>query len=382
MAKRDKPQPEEFREAAEELHRDALVIDLHADTPTAYFMEPGYFFGERHDVGHIDLPRLREAGVDGEFFIAWVPPEITAEKGAAFEHARSVMRRIHEVAQDTEGARVVTSVKELDEAREAGEVGMFIGVEGGHAIENSLERLQKLHALGARSLTLTWNNTNDWADACCSEPRHGGLTDFGKDVVRTLNELGMLVDLSHAADATFWDAIEVSDDPVVVTHSCARALVDNPRNVSDDMLGALRETGGLIGINFYAGFLDSKVAERSMAVRASAKRFEAAVRSTAADPQTAIREAREYRARVVSKLPRPKPKVLAEHIIHMVEVAGIDHVGLGTDFDGIQRLPDEISDVTDLPWVSAALMARGFAEEDIRKILGGNARRVLSEVIG
>lgn len=382
MAKKDRPQPEEFEEQAAELHEDALVLDLHADTPTAYFMEPSFVFGERHETGHIDLPRLRDAGVDGEFFIAWVPPELSGDEGAAFEFAEEVIEKVHETAERTDGARIATGVGDLDEALEADELAMFIGVEGGHAIEGSLDRLEDFHDLGARSMTLTWNNANGWADSCCAPPEHGGLTDFGRDVVGAMNELGMLVDLSHAADSTFWDTIEVSKDPVMVSHSCCRGLVNHPRNVSDEMLEAIRDKGGVVGINFYAGFLDKNVAERSIAVRESARRFEEHVRKTAVDTATAIREAREYRARVVSKLPRPKPKTLVEHVVHMVEVAGPDHVALGTDFDGIQRLPNEITDVTDLPWLTAAMMARGLSEETIRKILGGNVRRLLEEVVG
>src|SRR5690606_11178570 len=241
---------------AERLHRDALVVDLHADTPTEFFLDASYDFGVRHEDGHIDLPRLREGGVDAQFMIAWDPAERAAEPGASGAHALRLVDAVRDVAARTPGARLATSAAEIEAARASGDVALLIGVEGGHALENSLEMLGRFHAAGVRYMTLTWNNANDWADACCSPPRHGGLTEFGREVIREMNRLGMLVDVSHAADTTVAQVPEGSAAPILASHSCARALARLPRNVTDEQARAIARRGGVIGVNFFPTFLD------------------------------------------------------------------------------------------------------------------------------
>lgn len=369
-------------ERAVRLHREAFVIDTHADTPTEFFLHPGYDFGERHAEGHVDLPRLREGGIDLQFLIAWVPAEAAAVEGASFDHAVRLIRAIHEVVGRTVGARVVGSVAELDLAREAGEVAIMIGVEGGHAIENSIERLRELHALGVRSLTLTWNNSNDWADASGVPPRHHGLTDFGREVVRELNRLRMLVDVSHAAEATFFDVLETSEAPVIASHSCARALADHHRNLTDEQLRALAAQGGVVGINYFPTFLDYDYGVAFERIEAETAALAARLLENYGDEERAKAEAREWRAARLAELPPVPIQAVVDHIDHVVQVAGSGAVGLGSDFDGIATVPRGLPDASAVPRITELLLRRGYDDETIGAVLGGNFLRVLRAVLG
>lgn len=367
---------------ARRLHRDALVVDLHADTPTEFFLDDGYDFGERHDLGHVDLPRLRDAGVDVQFLISWVPAELAATPGASFGHAEALIRAIHRVVSATRGARLAADAAGIHEARGAGDVAVMIGVEGGHAIENSLERLRELHGLGARYLTLTWNNTNDWADAAGDHARHGGLTAFGREVVRELNRLRMIVDLSHVAESTFWDAIDASSAPVVATHSNARALCDHHRNLSDEQIRAVAQTGGVVGVNAFPAFLDTDYGAAFERIDAETKALERRLHARHGDARRARDEARLWRDRQLASLPPIPLSRLADHVEHIADVAGIEHVALGLDFDGILTTPEDLPHIGALPRLTEILLARGWSEADLRLVLGGNALRVIREVIG
>lgn len=367
---------------AARLHRDALVVDLHADTPTEFFLDPAYDFGARHEDGHIDLPRLREGGVDAEFMIAWVPAELAAEPGASGAHALRLVDAVRDVAARTPGTRLATSAAEIEAARASGDVALLIGVEGGHAIENSLEMLGRFHAAGVRYMTLTWNNANDWADACCSPPRHGGLTEFGREVIREMNRLGMLVDVSHAADATVAHVLEVSEAPILASHSCARALANQPRNLSDEQARAIARRGGVIGVNFFPAFLDDRYgAEFDRLAKETERRAQAGA-SEHGDRERARREANAWmRSQLAALEPVPLERLL-DHVDHLVRVAGADHVALGSDFDGVVALPAGMRDAADLPRITELMLARGYAEDDIVKILGQNVLRLLREVTG
>lgn len=369
-------------ERALELHYNAVVVDTHADTPTEFFLDPDYDFGQRHQNGHVDLPRLREGGVDVQFLIAWTPAEKAEIPGASFAHAMELVEAIHRVAARTPGLRLVTENAGIEAARAAGEVAALIGIEGGHALENSLDKLRRLHERGARYLTLTWNNSNDWADASCSPPRHGGLTPFGRQVIRELNRLRMLVDVSHVADTTFRDVLEVSSAPVIASHSCARALAGHPRNLTDEQLRALAEAGGVVGVNFFPTFLDARYGAAFGRIEADAAAMENRLRERYGDADRARREARAWRSAEWAKLPPVPLSTLIDHIDHIARVAGIDHVGLGSDFDGISTVPEGLPDVSALPRITELLLRRGYADDDIRKILGGNFLRVLRAVIG
>lgn len=366
---------------ARSLHREAIIVDAHADTPSEFFLLPGYDFGRRHTEGHLDLPRLREGGVDLQFLIAWVPAELAEVEGASFRHAMTLIEAIHHTVGGTAGARVVTDTNGLREAHAAGEVAVMIGVEGGHAIENSLERLAEIHAHGARYLTLTWNNANDWADSS-AETRHGGLTPFGREVVRALNRLRMLVDVSHVSTSTFYQVLETSTAPIVASHSCARALAEHHRNLDDDQLRALASVGGVVGINFFPAFLDTDHGTAFEGIEAETAALERRLASASGDAERARREARAWRAEQLATLPPVQAETIVRHIDHIVEVAGIDHVALGSDFDGIATTPTDLPDIAALPVITELLVRRGYDEVAVRKVLGDNWLRVMAAVFG
>lgn len=378
----DRPADMDYAGRARELHRACIVIDGHADTPTEFFLQPGYDFGARHDEGHIDLPRMREGGLDAEFFIAWVPAEYAERPGASLEHALRLIQAIHGVVARTPGVRIATNADEITAAAGAGEVAVLIGVEGGHAIENSLDNLRRFHELGVRYMTLTWNNTNDWADACCSPPRHGGLTAFGRGVVREMNRLGMLVDVSHLAESAFWHVIDTTAAPIIASHSCARALADHPRNLTDDQLRAIAASGGWIGVNFFPTFLDERYSAEYYRIEAEAAAMEDRLHREYGDRERARAEARAWSDAARATIPPVPIDTLVDHIEHIANVAGIDHVGLGSDFDGIKVLPSGIRHAGDLPRITELLLQRGFDDDAVRKILGENFLRVFRAVAG
>jgi membrane dipeptidase len=277
--------------------------------------------------------------------------------------------------------RFATTAAEVRRAKQEGKIAILIGVEGGHAIESSLDRLRELHARGVRYLTLTWNNGIPWAGSAFGEggTRTGGLTAFGRDVVREMNRLGMLVDLSHVSDSTFFDAIAASTVPVIASHSSARALSASPRNLTDEQLRAVARNGGVVNVNFFSRFLDDEYRSRAEAVEQRLQAGRGAP-SSASDSATAARMAAR-RDSLFAAIPPTPFGVLIDHIAHVAHVAGVDHVGLGSDFDGVSALPDGMEDVTRLPRIAQALLDRGFSESDVRKILGGNMLRVMTRVL-
>jgi len=364
---------------AERLHRAALVIDLHADTPSHSLLRPRYDFSRRHRRGHVDLPRLRDGGVDAQFFIAFVSDEYGGRDDAAFRHAMRQVEAVRRMVERTPGIRLATSAADIEAAAADGEVAALIGVEGGHAIGTSLDRLRAFYDLGARYLTLTWNNTNEWADACCSPPRHGGLSPFGRAVIAEMNRLGMLVDLSHVAESTFWAAIETTSAPVIVSHSNARALADHPRNLTDRQLRAITANGGVIGVNFYAAFLDASLAPWCERIQARAEALARRLRRWH-HPARARKLAEQWADRRLARLPAVPLDAVVDHIRYMADVAGPAHVALGSDFDGIRVTPRGLEDVSRLPRLTELLVRRGFNDDEIRGILGANFLRVFRSV--
>ena len=349
--------PAGISSAAWRTYRDALVVDMHDDLPSR-MLDDAYDPAVRHPAGfgpasgHSDLPRFAESGITAVWLAAFVGASHVAEPGASFARAVRMLRAIHDlVASHPTQLLAGTRAGHVREAKASGRVAVFVGVEGGHAIEHSLERLADLYALGARYLTLTWNNGNTWAGSSLGEggTSTGGLTAFGRDVVREMNRLGMLVDVSHVSDATLRDVLETSAQPVVASHSCARALCDHPRNVTDQQLRDIAAGGGVGCLNFYSRFLHPAWGEAA---------------DTGAPP------------------PAVSVAHLADHLAHMAGVAGAAHVGIGSDFNGLGGLPDGMHDVTRLPWLAEALVQRGFSEVELRAVLGGNVVRVMGEVIG
>jgi membrane dipeptidase len=353
-------------ERAARVYRDAIVIDTHNDMPSK-MIDDGYDADLRHTTGfektqgETDYPRLLESGITGVFMSAYIDPEKWTFRtpDQSWEQVQVYLDTIHSfVNRHPDRLVFATTARQIREAKRDGKVAILIGVEGGHAIENSVDNLRELHRRGVRYMTLTWNNGNEWAGAAAglNNTSSGGLTDRGREIVREMNRLGMLVDISHVSDSTFFDAVATSTYPVIASHSSARALNRHRRNLSDDQLRAVARNGGVVNVNFYSAFIDSAFLERSEALAGN----DAAIRA----------------------LPRPALSVLLDHFEHVIRVAGIDHVGIGSDFDGVGGLlPQGMDDVTRLPLIAQGLLDRGYSEADVRKVLGGNMLRVMERAI-
>jgi len=355
----------------------AVTVDTHADTPTEYMAHPfDLSVAQKH--GHFDYARMKAGGLDAEFFAAYVPAKY-ANKGAA-AYCMKIMETIHEMADGYPAlVRFSTSTADIRQAHREGRSAILIGIEGGHAIEDSLDLLRAFYRFGARYMTLTHTNSNNWADSSGDEPKHNGLTPFGKQVVLEMNRLGMLVDVSHVSDKTFYDAIAVSKAPIIASHSLARALAHHPRNMDDDMLRALAKNGGIVDVNFYPVFLSDDVWKASKERDEMLKPEIAALKAKDANEGAEFDEAVK---KLMDSHPLPKVSytVIVDHIDHIVKVAGIDHVGIGSDFDGIGETPAGMEDVSHLPEIREELKRRGYSDADIRKIMGENFMRVFAEV--
>jgi membrane dipeptidase len=337
--------------------------------------------GIRQEKGHIDLPRMMEGGLDAQIFACWVSPEIREELwvertlamiGAVKEQARAHADRMEIVLDGGDIRRIVSE----------GKVAAVIGIEGGHVIRDDIDTLRNYYNNGVRCMTLTWMNTNNWADSSDDTTMWDGLNELGREVVREMDRLGMIIDCSHVSDSTLFDVFETTKNPVLISHSCMRALCDIPRNVSDDELRALEENGGVICVNYFPGFLDKEFYERVSVLWDEFREKRRAYRDLPEEErEEAVRElAESYRGRLAG-IPVPPVSRLVDHIDHAVAVAGIDHVGLGSDFDGISIAPEGLEDVSKLPGITKELAARGYSDEDIEKILGGNLLRLAEKVI-
>lgn len=335
-------QPKPDGAEVERIRRSAILIDTHNDVPLRVLK--GFDIGKRTAEGHTDVPRLREGGVGAVFFSAFVSPGRVKTREAAHNGLELIDAiRQSVVAEHSGEFLLAVSADEIEAAHRQRKIAALIGVEGGHAIEDSLGILRDFYALGARYMTLTHANTNNWADSCgdLDNPavkHHNGLTGFGREVVREMNRLGMMVDVSHVSDKTFWDVLESSSAPVFASHSSCRAVCDVPRNMTDEMIRALVKKGGVIQINFNAGFLTLRK-----------------------DPPANLDD-------------------VVAHIDHAVKVAGVNGVGIGSDFDGIDQAPVGLDDVSRFPNLTRALLAKGYSATDIVKIYGGNMLRFMRAV--
>lgn len=377
---------------AQRIYRDAIVIDVHNDMPSK-MIDDGYNADVRHapgfanDQGETDLPRLVESGVTGQFLSAWVDASYALRvPDQSWQRVEIYLDTIHAFV-NRHPARLLfaTTAREVRDAKARDKVAILIGVEGGHAIENSLDHLRELYRRGVRYMTLTWNNGNAWAGSSggINGTRRGGLTDFGRDVVREMNRLGMLVDISHVSDSTFFDVVAVSSDPVIASHSSARAINRHWRNMSDEQLRAVARNGGVVNVNFYSTFVDPRHLDARMAIeREIAAETRVALAQPGADTAAIRASAQRRTDAAVRALPKPSLSVLIDHIHHIARVAGVDHVGLGSDFDGVGGLlPAGMEDITRLPLIAQGLLDRGYSEQGIRKILGGNMLRVMERVL-
>ena len=355
-----------------------VVIDAHNDTVQALILE-GADFGRRSSQGGIDLPRLREGGVTVPFFAANVPvyyPEAEAVR-RTLDYRDAMQRVFNQYPNDIE---LATSARQIEKIVASKKIAAVLTIEGGHQIGDDLAVLRMFRQLGFLSMTLTHFKSNHWADSATSPPLHNGLTDFGRDVVREMNKIGMIVDVSHVSDKTFYDTLAVSKKPVIASHSSCRALVDFPRNMDDTMLRALAANGGVVGINFYAAYVNEEDADGARKLIAGINAVDTSLAGAALDA---------YAMRQWIDSGNANPLVghasmddVVACIEHAVKVAGIDHVGIGADFDGITSVPRGLEDVSKMPAVWKALRARGMSETDIRKIMGGNFLRVIREVVG
>ncbi len=373
---------------ARQIHDSAIIVDTHADTPQR-FLDEDFDIGstDPNDNGHISLGKARRGNLGAEFFSIWVEPE--TNQGRFARHTFDLIDSVYEqAARHPDRMMMAFSVADIERAHREHKLAALMGIEGGHSIENDMHLLRDYYRLGVRYMTLSWSNTNEWADSSgdIDDPKiqhHNGLTDFGKQFVLEMNRLGMMVDISHVSDKTFWDTIATTKSPVIASHSSARALVDVPRNMTDDMLRAVAKNGGVVQVNFFSAFDDENFLK---AREAQAKEQDAAVQKyvdqmkAEGKPVSYVDKDRIERE-WMAKIPRPPLKSLIDQIDHIAKIAGVDHVGLGSDFDGVSgATPQGIDSAADLPKITQALVDRGYSAVDIHKILGGNLLRVFSQV--
>ncbi|HEU4593626.1 MAG TPA: dipeptidase [Pyrinomonadaceae bacterium] len=369
---------------AEAVHREAVVIDLHADT-VQYMVDEGADINGRLSTTHLDAVRMKQGGLDAQFFSIWVEPEAYGLKGArAVERADEQIAAVRALAErNPETWVLATTAADIRRAKKEGKLSALIGLEGGYAIDEKIENVERYYRMGVRYMTPTWTASTSWAGSSGDAAGQArGLNEFGREVIREMNRLGMMVDVSHVSDKTFRDIVETSTKPVIASHSNARAVADAHRNLTDEMIRALARKGGVVCVVFYPAFVDGgwrahkervdseiaplvREAGRSAVGRGSFRRL----------ARDRVRE-REYRKR----LPPVPLARLVDHIDHIVRLVGVRHVGLGSDFDGIQAVPPDLSSVADLPNLTAELVRRGYSAEDVKLILGGNILRVMEEV--
>jgi len=371
---------------AEAVHNSAIVIDTHADT-TQRLVDENYDLADPLNGGNLNFESAEKGNLGAEFFSIWVEPDLY--KG---QYARRTLDLIDAVYQQAakhpDRMRMAFSPADIEMAHRDHKLAALMGIEGGHSIDDSLGLLRDYYRLGVRYMTLTWSNSLDWANSSGDEGKPGvphnpdGLTPFGKQVVLEMNRLGMMVDISHVADDTFWAAIKTTKAPVIASHSAARAISNAPRNMTDDMLKAVAKNGGVVQVNYYSAFISQAYRDASMAQQPEVAKAteELKAKFKAEGKQVTYGDLEKLQRQYADRIPRPPLSALIDNIDHVAKVAGVDHVGLGSDFDGVSgQLPEGIDSAADLPKITAALLTRGYSAEDCRKILGGNLLRVFDE---
>lgn len=370
-----------FSQSYKKLHFKSILIDTHNDIPTTAIDKGVSFDQNLKNKTHSDLQRMIEGGVDAQLFSIWCDGNKQNPYAWANREIDTVLAWTN---RNPDKMMQAFNTGDIKKAVKQKKLGVLFGLEGGHMIENDLGKLDALYNRGVRYMTITWNNSTNWATSALDETTkadslartHKGLTGFGKQVIQRMNELGMLVDLSHVGEQTFWDAINTSTKPVLVSHSCVYTLCPFRRNLKDDQIKAVGKNGGVIHLNFYSGFLDSSFEKRSAAFTAKHKTEMDSLLK--ANPEPYFMEVylfEKYPGEVRNL--RPPMSMLLDHLDYIVKMIGVDHVGLGSDFDGVNSLPQQLDDVTTYPLITKALMERGYGKKDIRKILGGNFLRLL-----
>lgn len=378
------PEPQvkadDFAARAHQLHFGSIVVDTHDDT-TQRMLDGDFDLGPHNPRGSIDIPRMREGGLDAIFFSVWMPSKVTGQ--IAVQRALAQIAAIRgQVREHPKDLVLATTAAEIRGARQKQRIAVLVGVEGGHMISGDLKNLRHFFELGVRYMTLTHSGNTDWADSSTDKPAHHGLTAFGKNAIREMNRLGMIVDVSHVSDKTFHDVLYISNAPVFASHSSCRAICDHPRNMSDDMIRELAAKGGVIQINYHVGFLSQEFRDAERANPKINEEIAIEVQRRCGDKEgcqllEGDRLTREFV--LAGKLPRVDWTKIIEHIDHAVKIAGMDHVGLGSDFDGA-NMPFGMEDVTHLPQITEAMLRKGYSEADVKKILGENTLRLMADV--
>jgi membrane dipeptidase len=366
------------------IHRRAIIVDMHADT-TQRLVDERVDLEQRLSDGHLDAVRAKAGGLDAQFFSIWVEPELFGGGGErAMKRADIQIEAVRSLAaKHPETWEVATTAADVRRIASSGKIAALMGMEGGYAIDEKIENVGRYYQMGVRYMSGAWTVSTSWAGSSGDEVgKTRGLNDFGKQVIREMNRLGMMVDVSHLSDRAFWDIVNTSTKPVIATHSGCRAITDVPRNLTDDMIIALAKTGGVVNVIFYPEHIEPGYAEKkkkvdaeitSMVQRASdQEKGDVAHKKLARD--------RVRREEFLKRLPPVFVARVVDHIDHIVKLVGIDHVGIGSDFDGIQAVPADLKSVADLPNLTAELLRRGYSESDIDKILGGNMLRVMEQV--
>jgi len=375
--------PLTLEERAAKLHRESIVVDTHDDV-TSTILEDGFDLGKPDGKTATDLPKMRAGGIGAEFFSIYVDPRFylhpSAHDGGPARRALDMIdvtyQQIERHQQDLVFAGTVDDIRR---AKRDGKIAILMGIEGGYAIEDSLSALRGFYRLGVRYMTLTHSVNGDWADSSGvsgppPEPKHHGLSPFGEEVVHEMQRIGMLVDVSHVSDETVEDVLRVAKAPIIASHSSARALCDASRNLSDDQLRAIAKNGGVVMVNFFAAYIDPKYRDAARAV------YKAHADELAAAEKDGTHTARmnDLYGKLSEGIPRPPLSVLVDHIEHIAKVAGVDHVGLGSDFDGVSAMPVGLEGMDGLPKITLELLRRGWSDEDVKKVLGENFLRVMA----
>jgi membrane dipeptidase len=370
---------DDIAERARKLHFSSIVLDTHDDT-TQRFFSKDYDIGKRNPDGHVDIPRMREGGMNAIFFSIWIDGRIMGPP--AVQKALDQIDAVHEnVIKYSKDMMFCRTAAEVREAHKQGKIAALIGVEGGHMIGNDIRVLRMFGDLGVRYMTLSHFYNDEWADSSTDKPAHNGLTDFGKDIVREMNRQGIMVDISHVSDKTFYDALEVSKAPLIASHSSCRALCNHVRDMSDEMIKALAAKGGVIQINYERSFIDQAYKDAyDKASGGVVAAMEKVTKECAGDEACVSKKVKDLETQMETSgaLPRVGWEKIIEHIDHVVKLVGAEHVGLGSDFDGA-TMPDGMEDCSKLPKITEALMRKGYSDDDIRKILGGNTLRVMEQ---
>jgi membrane dipeptidase len=370
---------DDIAERAHKLHFSSIVLDTHDDT-TQRFFSKDYDLGKRNPTGHVDIPRMREGGMNAIFFSIWIDGRIMGPPAVekALDQIDAVYQNVKKNPKDLVLAR---TAEEVRRAHAEGKIAALMGVEGGHMIGNDIRILRIFGDLGVRYMTLAHFYNDEWAESSTDKPAHNGLTDFGKEVVREMNRQGILVDISHVSDKTFYDALALSKAPLIASHSSCRALCNHPRNMTDDMIKALAAKGGVIQINYEKSFIDQAYKDAYDKVAGGVVQSTSAITKSCNNDEACIaRERAKFQQKLTDegKLPHVSWERIIDHIDHAVKLVGADHVGLGSDFDGAD-MPEGMEDCSKLPKITEALMRKGYSDEDIRKILGENTLRVMAQ---